>query len=269
MSYKGHIVKNPSGVTERQKYRKGNVERESLIFLKLERHPLRGLDDSIKLSTHHIISVKSTETLSKARRDLLEYKAYNVNHPKNLVTLPTEKKVCCHYRIPRHASGHTGKKIVTDYKFDESSEVKKLTELHDNETDSVSKSEATISDDMHRFNELFAYHKICRLKLSTTIKFKKLNCTTKPEKVVNAIDELSSEILMDISYFKLNLFNNGRFYKDGESGCKQSDSTKCHRNHQYPKLNKSDIFFPGSSIVKRVYDLKDKFDFQCEAPINY
>lgn len=269
MSYKGHIVKNPSGVTERKKYRKGSVDRESLGFIKLEKHPLKKTISNIKLATHHIISVRSTETLAKVRKDLLKYKAYNVNHPKNLVTLPTEKKVCCHYAIPRHTSGHTGKNIEVDYGFNEASEINQLTALHKNETDSVSKEEATVDDDMHKFNELLAYHKICRMKLSNKIKLNKLNCKSKPEKVVNSLDELSTELLLEISLFKLNLFNGGKYYKKNESGCRQSDNIKCSRKHGFPLFDIDELYLVKGMLLKNVYHLRSKFEINCEAPKEY
>ncbi|CED60735.1 Putative uncharacterized protein [Moritella viscosa] len=273
MSQKGHIVKNSSALTEKDKYKKGKIDRKSLGYIKLDKHPLRVANSkSIKLATHHILSIKATESLAKVRRNLLKMKAYDVNHLKNLVTLPTEKQVCCHYALPRHVSGHTGKQIAVDYSFDEKTAEDNLTALHSAETDETSLSEATLKDDMHRMDELFAYHKICRMKLSIQIKMEKLNCSSKPEKVVNSIDKLSTNLLIDISQFKLNLFNSGKFYQhDNKVGCKQKEGRNCssERVHNYNQFSMSSMYLIPNKLLKNVYRLKDEFKIECNAPAKY
>lgn len=269
MSYKGHIVKDPTKTEEKQKYKKGCINREPLKFIKLKKHPLKKIQSKISLATHHIISVRATESLNLIRRNLLKCKSYNVNHPKNLVTLPTEKTVCCHYALPRHISAHTGKHIIPNSGFNFDKTLTKLENLYKNEKNERSKNEITFETEMDGIANLKGYHKICRLKLSNQIKLKGLNCKSKPEDVVNAIDKLSTQLLHAISTFKLSLFNNGRYYKDNDSGCLHSNTRKCNRNHNYPEFKTSVLYLINKEFLMRVYDMKSTFDIECNAPKVY
>ena len=101
------------------------------------------------------------------------------------------------------------------------------------------------------------------------MKFNNLNCRSTPEFIVNTIDEVSSLLLEDISEFNIHLFNNGKHYKPGGSGCSHNDTQKCSRDHGFPKFAPSALYRKNGIHLKRVYDMTTQYEIECEAPLTY
>ncbi|HFQ5058922.1 TPA: AHH domain-containing protein [Vibrio vulnificus] len=55
----------------------------------------------------------SLKTLKSDYKTLLRLSKYNVNHPRNIVGLPTSPLVACQLNVPLHYSSHTSDAIPT------------------------------------------------------------------------------------------------------------------------------------------------------------
>ncbi|MBE4183566.1 hypothetical protein HJ089_03200 [Vibrio parahaemolyticus] len=78
-----------------------------------KKHPLNFMDRAV--ASHHIISCEATRRLSSYRRKQITNKGYDVNHAWNLVILPMQDKIACHYKLPLHKSSHLSNNIITHY----------------------------------------------------------------------------------------------------------------------------------------------------------
>ncbi|EGR3362314.1 hypothetical protein DMN80_05060 [Vibrio parahaemolyticus] len=196
-----------------------------------KKHPLNFMDRAV--ASHHIISCEATRRLSSYRRKQITYKGYDVHHTWNLVILPMQDKIACQYKLPLHSSSHKDSGIVTHYEKSMGVSVSGLqSELKSevlNESDQLKKK--IFEDDVAVIDVLSGYHKVVGVKLARTLKG--LNCKTNKERFTAKLDDLSIDILGEISRNKLLLIQRGANFLPGKSGCEtcSEPNAKTNRVH--------------------------------------
>lgn len=207
------------------------------------KHPLNFMSKAV--ASHHLISCEATRRLSSYRRKQIQNKGYDVNHVKNLVILPMEKTISCHYYIPYHKSAHTSSRLISHYEskvhpeLSVNSTLADLKKEADNEKDV--KQKKILNDDIDVVDILGGYHKIVAVKLVRALKG--LNCDSDAKKFVDTLDNLSAKIVNDISKYRLLLIEKGKYMEKGQSGCDicQSHGVNTHRVH-FDSLDKAPTY---------------------------
>ncbi|AMG00631.1 AHH domain-containing protein [Vibrio harveyi] len=198
-----------------------------------DKHPWHSKALSSHITGHHIISVASLKTLKSDYRTLLLLSKYNVNHPRNIVGLPTSPQVACQLNVPLHYSSHTSDAIPT---------------IED-------------SPSYHVISSMLI-KKMISLLLSKGI------CPgdslEEQKKVLLNIDYISAIKLKYITNFKIVLHKTGADYLKGNIGCggveKESlkeEGSQCEaRSHSYP-FNKNDLMTSDHSRLLTIYEIEN------------
>lgn len=215
------------------------------------------------IASHHIISCEATRRLSSYRRKQITYKGYDVNHPWNLVILPMKDRIACHYQMPLHKSGHKDEAIITHYEKSKGVSVSGLqkelqAEAHQ---EGDQHKQKVFGDDIGVVDVLNGYHKIVGVKLARALKG--LHCKTDIEEFSATLDDLSLEILGEISRDQLLLIKRGKDFAKGKSGCEicQSPGAKTNRIHfgpldNAPNETKVSLFCYTGARLKTVKEQK-------------
>ncbi|GAA5648258.1 AHH domain-containing protein [Vibrio proteolyticus] len=232
------------GIRENEgRYVRSRSLRDSAVKRK---HPLNFMSRAV--ASHHIISCEATRRLSSYRRKQITYKGYDVNHTWNLVILPMEDRISCHYRIPLHKSGHKDEAIITHYEKSLGMSISGLRGELETEAskESDTHKQKILEDDIGVIDVLNGYHKIVGVKLARALKG--LTCKTNKEEYSETLDDLSIEILGEISRDKLLLIHRGKHFAKGASGCEdcQEPGARTKRKHFGPLDNA-----PKKSKVKK------------------
>ncbi|WP_049846766.1 AHH domain-containing protein [Vibrio sp. VPAP30] len=247
------------GIIENEgRYIRSKSLRDSAVKRK---HPLNFMDRSV--ASHHIISCEATRRLSSYRRKQITYKGYDVNHPWNLVILPMKDRIACHFKMPLHKSGHKDEGIITHYERSLGVSLAGLqSELVDEASQESSQDKRKIlADDVSVIDVLSGYHKIVGVKLARALKG--LTCKTSKEGFSSALDDLSIEILGEISRDKLLLIRRGKDFAKNKAGCEicQTPGSNTKRVHfgpldKAPSLAKVRVFCYAGRRLKTVKEQK-------------
>ncbi|MUK50071.1 hypothetical protein A6E13_07155 [Aliivibrio fischeri] len=231
------IVKNEG------RYIRSKSLRDSAIKRK---HPLNFMDRAV--ASHHIISCEATRHLSSYRRKQITYKGYDINHPWNLVILPMKDRIACHYRMPLHKSGHKDEELITHYERSLGLSITNLTTQLKNEAEAETnqRKKKFYTEDIEVIDILNGYHKIIAVKLARTLKG--LTCKSDPETFVETLDDLSIDIVGEISRYELLLLQRGKFFTKNQKGCNDCRivDSKINRKHFGPLDNA-----PNKATVKK------------------
>ncbi|MEZ8348719.1 AHH domain-containing protein [Vibrio splendidus] len=203
------------GIRENEgRYIRSRSLRDSAVKKK---HPLNFMNRAV--ASHHIISCDATRRLSSYRRKQITYKGYDVNHLWNLVILPMQDKIACHYQMPLHRSSHKDNAIVTHYEKSLGVSIAGLQSKLDQEmlAENDREKKKVLEDDIAVIDVLNGYHKVVGVKLARALKG--LSCRTNKERFTAKLDDLSIDILGEISRNKLLLLQRGAHFAPGESGC--------------------------------------------------
>lgn len=195
------------------------------------KHPLNFMLKAV--ASHHIISCEATRRLSSFRRKQIIYKGYDVNHPWNLVMLPMQDRIACHYRLPLHKSGHKAPEIITHYEKSLQVSLSGMeSELkNEAETETDNHKQKVFTDDANALDLLGGYHRITGVRLTRVLKG--LTCKSEPKNFTDKIDDLSIKLLKEISTNKLLLLERGKHFAKGKKGCDdcQKPNAKTKRVH--------------------------------------
>ncbi|OCH19489.1 AHH domain-containing protein [Aliivibrio logei] len=229
------IVKNEGRYIRSKSLRDSAVKRK---------HPLNFMSKSI--ASHHIISCEATRRLSSYRRKQITYKGYDVNHPWNLVILPMEDRIACHYKMPLHKSGHKDEKLITHYEESLGLSITNLTAQLKTEAEEETnlRKKKFYTEDAEVIDILNGYHKIVAVKLARILKG--LTCKSDPETFTETLDDLSIDIVGEISRNELLLLQRGKFFAKNKKGCDDCrvPDSKTNRKHFGPSDNA-----PKKSVV--------------------
>ena len=216
-------------------------------------HPLNFTYRAV--ASHHIVSCESLSRLSKDRQNQIVRKGYNVNHQENLVILPMNDQISCQYNIPLHKSNHTDSEIITQYEERTGEDnVSDLSEIIVGEMD-----DGMLEADISTLNALLGYHKVVAKKLA--LKLKSISCDTKPRQYIDKIDDVSTDILSDITAFDLLLILKGKNMEAGEGGCLICQEKNKRKKHW--KIARRTIFkwnktIPSPSTVESFCFMGDR-----------
>ncbi|WP_333003414.1 AHH domain-containing protein [Vibrio coralliilyticus] len=173
-------------------------------------------DLSVKvLVPHHIISVSSLNYINKRYKNILRKSLYNVNHPKNLLLVPSIEAMSCELKVPFHIGNHREWGTV------------------DNAIPGENIEKIKVSNKGKEVAE--GYHFLVNGKVRKEIKKLIKKCRNyKCQEIVDTMDNLSKSINYDITYGKIKLNQSGEKYLSSGLGC---GSEKCgiNRTHNFYK----------------------------------
>jgi len=198
------------------------------------------------VASHHIVSCESLSRLSEDRQNQIVRKGYNVNHQKNLVILPMNDQIACQYNMPLHKSNHADSEIIAQYEERTGEDnVSDLSEIIVGEMD-----DGMLEADISTLNALFGYHKVVAKKLA--LKLKLISCDTKPRQYIDKIDDVSIDVLSDITAFDLLLILKGKEMEADEDGClicQKKNKRKEHWKDAHRAILKLNKVIPTPSAV--------------------
>ncbi|EGQ8019239.1 AHH domain-containing protein [Vibrio alginolyticus] len=202
-----------------------------------KKHPLNFMDRAV--ASHHIISCEATRRLSSYRRKQITNKGYDVNHAWNLVILPMQDKIACHYKLPLHKSSHLSNNIITHYERSAGVNISDIKSSLENQKNSETNQDTKkiLEDDLSVIDVLSGYHKIVAVKLARILKG--LHCKTDPTDFSERLDDLSQELLGEIDRGDLLLLRRGKHFPKGQRGCRdcRKPNAKTDRIHFGPLDN--------------------------------
>ncbi len=230
---------------------KGKWDRGNLRDSKVKaKHPLNFKMKSV--ASHHIISCDTLEKLSTSRKRQIIRKGYDVNHQKNLVILPMIDQISCQFMVPLHKSGHKDHEIIRIYgeRTGEEPESEMDSLLEDEKNAPEENQDQVLVSDLASLGSALGYHKIVAQKLA--FKLKSISCDTSPRKYIDEIDDVSLDVLGDISSFDLLLIFKGKDMEEDEVGCSVCQEI----NDRHVHYNKRKVTFlnlikpiPKQSVV--------------------
>ncbi|EJG0990091.1 AHH domain-containing protein [Vibrio parahaemolyticus] len=165
------------------------------------------------LTPHHIISISSLDFINKTYRKILRESCYNVNHPKNLLLIPSKDTLACELRVPHHTTNHASWSTVDN--LIPSKNIDKI--ITENSSKEISKG----------------YHFMVCGKVRKEIKKIVKKCKNyKCQEILDRMDDLSKTINFDITIGKLKVSPNGNNFLPQGDSC---GSVNCNRNHNFYK----------------------------------